>query len=485
MPGVIVTTAVRTGPTSTQVTPTATAFVAGVTSRGPSGSATLISSIAQFEEIYGGYTSLGYVHQTVKTFFEEGGARIYVSRAVGAGSAPATCALLDDGDPAATSITLTAAGKGSWANSGVLEASVVYPSSGNFKIEIWLNGAKVYTTGTYTSKEDVVYEINNSPIAALYVTAQSAGTELPVAVVKKDFSGGSDGSTVVSNDVVAALGYFTYDLGSGAVMAPGYYDSTTINALISHADTNHRIALSSAAAGSSAADVVEDTADYVGAENSEHLAIFWPWVKVPNGGLTMTIPPEGFVAAKRAATQNGRGVFYPYAGESGVARFVVGLERVVSKEDIDTVDAGHVNAIRLLQGTIRVYGARSMSSDSDNFRFITAQETLNYVVYLAERELESLVFQPIDGRRTIFARVASTLTAILDPIANQGGLFASYDVNGKQVDPGYSVVVSDALNPVTQLAEGKIVAKVGLRVSGIGDKIEVEVTKSSLTASLV
>ena len=105
-------------------------------------------------------------------------------------------------------------------------------------------------------------------------------------------------------------------------------------------------------------------------------------------------------------------------------------------------------------------------------------------MYLAERDLESLVFQPIDGRKTIFARVASTLTAILDPIAKSGGLFAIYDVNGNEVDPGYSVVVSDALNPVTQLAEGKIVAKVGARVSGIGDKIEVEVTKSSLTTSL-
>lgn len=483
MPGVIVTTAVRTGPTAVQVAPTATAFVAGVTSRGPSGSAVLVSSIAQYESIFGGYTSLGYTHQTVKTFFEEGGSRMYVSRAVGAGADAATCALLDDDDE--TALTLTATGKGAWANSGVLEASVVYPSAGNFKIEIYLNDERVYTTGTYTTKADVLNEINNSAIAALYVTATSTGSALPVAVSKQNFTGGDDGSSVASTDIVAALGYFTYDLGSGAVMAPGYYDSTTVNALISHANTNHRIALSSVAANSTAADAVADWEDYVGVDNSEHIAVYWPWVKVPNGALTMTIPPEGFVAAKRASVQNNRGVFYPYAGEAGAAKYVVGLETVVSKENVDTVDAGNVNAIRVLQGSIRVYGARSMSNDSDNFRFITSQEVLNHIVYMAERELEALVFQPIDGRKTIFARVASTLTAILDPIAKAGGLFAIYDVNGNEVDPGYSVVVSDALNPITQLAEGKIVAKVGARVSGIGDKIEVEVTKSSLTASLV
>lgn len=485
MPGVVVTTAVRTGPTAVQTIPTATAFVAGVTSRGPSGSATLISSLAQFEAIYGGYTSLGYVHQTVKTFFEEGGARMYVSRAVGTSSASATCLLLDNESTPATAITLTATGKGVWAHSGVLEATVTNPSETTFKVSILLNGVEVYASGTYSSKADFLNEINNSPVAALYVTATSSGSTIPTAVAAKDFTSGSDGSTVVASNIVAALGYFTYDLGPGAIMAPGFYDSTTVAALIANANTNHRIALSSVAAGSTAADAVDDSAAYLGDTNSEHLAIYWPWVKVPNGALTMTIPPEGFVAARRAATQNSRGVWFPYAGEAGAASYVVGLETAVSKEDTDTVDAGNVNAIRIVQGSLRIYGARSMSTDTDNFRFITGQEVLNYIVYLAERDLEALIFQPIDGRRTLFARVSSTLTAILDPIAKAGGLFPAYDVNGKQIDSGYSVVVSDALNPVTQLAEGKIVAKVGARVTGIGDKIEVEVTKSSLTSSLV
>jgi hypothetical protein len=487
MPGVVVTTAVRTGPTAVQVIPTATAFVAGVTSRGPSGSATLISSFAQYEALYGGYTSAGYIHQTVKAFFEEGGARIYVSRAVGTSSAAATCALLNNADPVATSITLTAAGTGTWAHSGVLKATVTNPSLTTFKVVILLDGEEVYASGIYSSatKPDFINEINNSPVAGLYVTAASTGTTIPVAVTAKDFGSGSNGDTVAAANVVAALGYFTYDLGPGSIMAPGYYDSTTVDALVANANTNHRIALSSVPAGSSAANAVTSASGYRGDENSEHLAIYWPWVKVPNGALTMTIPPEGFVAGRRAATQNSRGVWYPYAGEAGAASYVVGLETVVSKEDTDTVDLGNVNAIRIVQGSLRIYGARSMSTDVDNFRFITGQEVLNYIVYLAERDLETLLFQPIDGRRTIFARVASTLTGILDPIAKAGGLFPAFDVNGNQIDAGYSVVVSDALNPVTQLAEGKIVAKVGARVTGIGDKIEVEVTKSSLTSSLV
>jgi hypothetical protein len=485
MPGVVVTTAVRTGPSSVQTTPTATAFVAGVTSRGPSGVANLVSSLDQYEAIYGGYTSNGYVHQTVRTFFEEGGARIYVSRAIGTTSAPSTCALLNEAETPATVITLTASGAGTWATTQ-LTANVVLPTETSFFVEVLLNSVRVFTSTTHTSVAGVIDEINNSPVAALYVTASAgAGAGLPVAVVAKAFSGGSDGDTVAAANIVNALSSFTYDLGSGAIMAPGFYDSTTINALKTHANTNHRIIISSAPLGSSVAQAVTNTATHVGTANSEHLSVYWPWVRIPNGALTMVIPPEGFVAAKRASVHNSRGAFYPYAGEAGAANFVVGLETGVSKEDTDTADAGNVNAIRIVQGSIRVYGARSASTDIDNFRFITGQEVLNYIVYLAERDLENLLFQPIDGRKTIFARVASTLTAVLDPIAKSGGLFAIFDANGKEIDPGYSVVVNDALNPVTQLAEGKIVAKVGARVSGIGDKIEVEVTKSSLTASLV
>lgn len=484
MPGVIVTTSVRTGPTAVQTAATATAFVAGVTERGPSGSATLISSIDQYESIYGGYVSTGYVHQTVKTFFEEGGARLYVSRAVGDGAAAATCAIIDGEDPAGTVITLTAVGKGTWANTA-LTADVVVEGS-DFYVVIRQDGTQVYRTGAYDNKADVVLDINESPVAALFVTATAGSSnETPAADTDIAFSGGSNGSTVDQDNVVEAIGYFTYDLGPGAVMAPGYYDSTTVNALIAHANTNHRIVLTSVDKGSTAAEAVSDLEPYVGAENSEHVAAYWPWVKIPNGQLTMTIPPEGFVAAKRAATQNSSGVFYPYAGEAGQAKYVVELERTVSKEDSDTADAGSLNAIRIIQNNIRVYGARSLSADTDNFRFITGQEVLNYIVYACERDLEYLIFQPIDGRRTIFARVASTIAAILDPLAKAGGLFAIYDANGKQVDPGYSVRVTDALNPISQLAQGKIVAKVGARVSGIGDTIEVEVTKSSLTASLV
>jgi hypothetical protein len=77
------------------------------------------------------------------------------------------------------------------------------------------------------------------------------------------------------------------------------------------------------------------------------------------------------------------------------------------------------------------------------------------------------------------------LTNLLDPIRVAGGLYEAFDNTGRRIDYGYSVVVNEAINPVSQLAGGLIRAKIGIRVSSVGDQIEVAVTKSNLTASVV
>ena len=193
MPGIVVTTAVRTGPTNTQTAPTATLFVAGVTERGPDGTSHLVTSLSDFEDIFGGYVSSGYTHQTIETFFEEGGARAYVSRVVDESADEASLALADSS--AATCINLLASGTGTWANSGGLTAQVEQPTASvNFRIKVRVNGTLVFTTENHTSPADAVNEINNSATAALYLTATTgASTNIPGVVAATNFAGGSGG----------------------------------------------------------------------------------------------------------------------------------------------------------------------------------------------------------------------------------------------------------------------------------------------------
>lgn len=485
MPGVIVTTAVRTGPTNTQTAATATMFVAGLTERGPDGTVHLVTSLSDYEDIFGGAIAAGWTHETIQTFFEEGGARAYVSRVVSSTASEATLEL--DNSSSTAVITLTAAGKGTWAHSGVLTAAVTQPSAGvNFRIAIYLNDTLVFRTATHTTVAAAVNEINNSSIAALYVTATDEGeTGIPAVVAASNFTGGADGGTIASADVIDAVDLFTENLGPGAVCAPGYNADAVRAALVAHAAGNRRIAILGFDSDETVSGAVTSAEIVSGGDNPEFAAFFYPWVKIPDGSLTKTVPCEGYVCAKRALVHNTFGSWNPYAGERSEAKFVTVPAVVLSKAEAETLDAGFVNAIKVISGTTRIYGARSASADTDNFRFIIAREVLNQIVHEAEIALEALLFLPIDGRRSTFSRVAATLTAIMDRIRVGGGLYEAFDGTGKQLDPGYTVQVNDAINPLTQLATGVIKAKIGARVSSIGDRIEVEITKSNLTSTLV
>jgi phage tail sheath protein FI len=486
MPGIIVTTAVRTGPTNTQTAATATMFVVGVTERGPDGTSHLVTSISDFQDIFGGYVSDGWTYQTVETFFEEGGARAYVSRVVDESAVEADLDLLDEYPSGSVSVNLLASGTGTWANDGNLTATVTNPSLTTFKVTVALDGTTVWSSQTHSSVANFVEEVNNDPAAALYLTA-SAGvsTSIPAAQAAQIFENGTNGSALVDADVETAIATFTSNLGPGAICAPGFTSLAVREALLDHAAENNRIAIMAFGKDDSVNEVLADITDYSDNPNAQFGAFFYPWVKIPNGNLTSVVPPEGYVCGKRAKVQNLYGSWSPYAGERTQADFVTGVYSSLSKSEADLLDAGFINPVRVINGTVRVYGARSASEDTANYRFIIAREVLNQITYEAEQALEALLFLPIDGRKSTFSRVQATLTAIMDRIRIGGGLYEAFSADGKQIDPGYTVQVNDANNPLTQLATGVIKAKVGARVSSIGDKIEVEITKSNLTATLV
>ena len=486
MPGVVISTAVRTGPSATTVRESSQLFVVGKAQRGPADKTVLIESIADFEAKFGGYLSSSYLHPTVETFFEEGGTQCYVARTVGASATSGELEL--DDSLAATVLTITANGPGTW--SADVDIEVVEVSAGtSFKINLYYEDVLAYSTGTVTSAAQAAGRINLSAVAAQYVSAASTegATTLPAAIAATALSTGAAGSTVVVGDYVASLALFNGALGSGAVTCPEISNSTMHDALIAHANTNSRIAILHDVENASISDVQVTAVALQGGDNAEHAALYFPWIEVPTtiNGVTRFIPPVGYVAAKRATAHNQTGSHVPAAGLLSASRFVTGVKTDIDKTNGDTLDDAGVNAVRIIQNSVRIYGARSLSADDENFRYITAQDTVNHVVIEAGRSLEDLVFSTIDGRNTIFSAIESRLIAILSPLRDIGALFEAFDANGRKIDSGFTVRCDAKLNPVSQLAGGTVKAKVGLRVSSVGDKIEVDIIKSNLTASVV
>lgn len=486
MPGIVVNTSVRTGPTTTNVAPTATWFCVGLTERGPASDPQLVTSIADYETIFGEYVSYGEVYQQVQTFFEEGGAQVYVSRVVGASATAGTLALSNT--TSGTALTLTAAGPGSW--SSTLTATVGTLGTGKV-LKLYLAGDLVFSTGECANVAALVSKINGSATAAKYATAAAGtGTIANTASAESFSAGDDDRAAIVDADWVSALDAFGSDLGSGAVSLPGFVTSgnaeTIHGDILDHCFTNHRIAILSTPSDYTATQAGNHAESLAAADYPEYGALYWPWVTMKlDNGTALTISPEGYVAAKRSVAFNRTGAWAAYAGAVSQSNFITGISQAVSKTTGDALDEQRCNALRIINGAVRVYGFRSLSGDEDNFRFLNSREMLNYVVVQAQADLEDLVFSPIDGRNALFTQVKGRLIGLLEPIRIAGGLYEAFDAQGKRIDYGYSVVVSDAINPLSQLAGGLVKAKVGIRVSAVGDQIQVDVTKSNLTASVV
>ncbi len=480
MPGVVVTTAVRTGPIAETVGSSSTFFVAGLTERGSTTESIQVTSIADFEDKFGGYVSYGYVHPALQTFFEEGGSRAYVSRIVGASATAGSLTLADDS--AVPAITLTAVGAGDWSANMTAE---VIASGGGVVLKVRISDNVVYQSSVCTSNATLVGKVNSSGLAKFYFTATDEGGSIVDPVAQTPFSAGDDKrGTVTASNVVNGLANFDDSLGAGAVAIPGYAGATVWGGLISHANDNNRVALLAFEESATYDGAISDAASFSGA-NAEHAGFFFPWVTIQREpGVNMNISPEGYVAGKRAIAHNNVGPWEAYAGVQSRSSYVTALSQPVSKAQGDALDAGRVNAIRVINGTIRVYGARSASADEDNFRFINSQEMLNYVVVAAQAALEDLVFSTIDGRSALFSRIEAKLVGILEPLRTAGGLFEAFNPSGERIDYGYTVQVNEAINPLSQLAGGLVRAKIAMRVASVADMIEVTVTKSNLTASV-
>ena len=483
MPGVVVTTAVRTGPNGTTIAPASSFFVVGTALRGPIDETVQINGIADFESYFGGYDANFTLHSHVQTFFEEGGSRAYVARAVGASATAGTKTLQASGPTPA--LTLTAKSPGAW--SGDVDVVVTAGPGGGFVTKIYVEDLLKYSSGELATVGALATSINAHPIASIYVSATALlpnSALIPAAI--SALSTGSNGSAPTVTDLVTALNLFGSEYGAGAVALPGQFSTAAYDGLLAHAVTNNRIALLGFNPAFDYEDAISAAADYSDVANAEYLAFYFPHVKIPGAaGSTLTISPEAYVAAKRSLALNQIGPWQAGAGVISKADFVTGVASSVDKTTSDALDEGRVNAIRMIQGSVRVYGARSASSDEVNWRWIMYRDFMNHIVVEAERVLEDLVFSTIDGRNTVFGRTEARLVGLLDPFSTAGGLYAAFDADGNQIDPGYSVEVSEALNPVSSLATGVIKAKVGVRPSSVGDKIYVEVVKSNLTSSVV
>jgi hypothetical protein len=232
------------------------------------------------------------------------------------------------------------------------------------------------------------------------------------------------------------------------VAAPGQISPAVQDAILSHCETRKdRFAiLDSPETITGGVDRLPKPRD------SKYGAYYFPWIQVydPDKG-NIFVPPAGHIAGVYSRVDSERGVHKAPANE--IIRGALGLKYNVSKGEQDLLNPKGINAIRFMSGAIRIWGARTLSSDP-SWRYINVRRLFIMVETSIERATQWVVFEPNDHR--LWKRVTRTITSFLTLIWRTGALM------GVTPEQAFFVKCDDETNPPEVVDAGQLVCEIGL-----------------------
>ena len=488
---------------------TGTWFALGVAA-GPANVPVPVQSMNDFNAVFGqtvngqvtGRYSLTNMNSTLlydalDTYFREGGMQAFVVRIQ-----PTSTGVAATSASLGGVWTLTAAGKGTWANAtqtNPLTLTVNYISAGNFSATITYNGNVNASVTGLSGDTDVVNWVNSLPVYQSLVTASSnAGTStLPTSSASPlvvTLTGGTD-VAVTDADVTAALASITEAYGPGQVSYPGNTNAAVYVSLANHAAANNRVALLHGGVATATATTLQTTVSTFQANTSvtdpSYAAFFAPWLITPGTvntnpsatnpyAFTRTVAPCALAAAKIAQADAGHDANVPAAGIiNGAASFVTGLSTSFVASDRAALNTAGVNVIRTIPntGTIAVYGFRSAAVNPAWIYFSNVRFRMQ-IIEQFDTIAEAYVFQEIDGKGQLFAALAGALGAQCQAYWLRGSLY------GANAGSAYVVNTGPTVNTPATIAAGQINAVVSLKMSPYGEFVNIAIAKYSVNAAL-
>jgi phage tail sheath protein FI len=145
--------------------------------------------------------------------------------------------------------------------------------------------------------------------------------------------------------------------------------------------------------------------------DTKYAAVYYPSIRIidPLSGATKLLPPTGHVMGIYARSDVERGVHKAPANE--VVRGAVDLEFDIAKGEQDILNPRGVNVIRSFIGRgIRVWGARTMSSDS-SWKYINVRRLFIFLEESIDEATQYAVFEPNDT--SLWENLRGSVTAFL------------------------------------------------------------------------
>lgn len=198
--------------------------------------------------------------------------------------------------------------------------------------------------------------------------------------------------------------------------------------------------------------------------NSDYAATYFPWIAVydpataiqnPAGDGLRFVPPSGHLAGIYARVDTDRGVHKAPANE--VVRGALGLRYRISKAQQDGLNPQGVNAIRDLNGNIRVWGARTIGGDRNaEWKYVNVRRLFLFLRESIDEGTQWVVFEP--NNESLWARITRNVTAFLTNVWRDGALF------GETPQQAFYVKCDAETNPPELRDLGQVVTEIGVAV---------------------
>ncbi len=186
-------------------------------------------------------------------------------------------------------------------------------------------------------------------------------------------------------------------------------------------------------------------------------ALYFPWITVfdPVTGKPAAVPPSGHIAGIWARTDATRGVYKAPANESVIG--ALDTTRRVSAAQQDGLNPEGINAIRLFNGTVTVWGARTLANDgAAEFRYVSTRRFFNFLRESIMDGTRWVVFEP--NSPALWQRIKRNVGDFLLGQWRDGALF------GDTPEQGFYVRCDATTNPPDVRELGQLVVEVGVAI---------------------
>lgn len=271
-----------------------------------------------------------------------------------------------------------------------------------------------------------------------------------------------------SSEVAAALKRFEAVDEIALVAAPGWTSDGVRSAVVSHCQqpsVQDRFAMLDSDKNVEDLSVLDPSnPNNTLPSFSDYAAFYFPWLEVldpatkiqdPFSDGHVYVPPSGHMAGIYARVDSNRGVHKAPANESVLG--ALGLKYQISKGQQMGLNPQGVNCIRELNGSIRVWGARTIGGDQNGeWKYINVRRLFLFLRESIDEGTQWTVFEP--NAPALWAKIRRNVSAFLNIQWREGALF------GNTPQEAFFVKCDEETNPPEVRDAGRVETEIGVAV---------------------